>query len=144
MFNVWWTWPWVFKYKWARLPTIRCIHYCCLQKCWQSWLFRRNRVTHTKLCLRRTACRAPLVAHSHWQVLEILWCNKLFLKPEKCNFKQSKVEYLGVIIGNDTIQIDPRKVCYRSCERLERTNQESSTSIVPGLLQLLQKVYLQF
>jgi len=34
----------------------------------------------------------------------------IFLKPEKCKFYQYKVEYLGVIIGNGTVKIDPIKV----------------------------------
>jgi len=34
----------------------------------------------------------------------------LFLKPEKCKFHQCKVEYLGVLIGNGTVKMDPVKV----------------------------------
>jgi len=34
----------------------------------------------------------------------------LFLKPEKCKFHQHKVKYLGVIIGNSKVQMDPIKV----------------------------------
>jgi len=34
----------------------------------------------------------------------------LFLKPEKCKFHQWEVEYLGVLIGNGTIKMDPVKV----------------------------------
>jgi len=34
----------------------------------------------------------------------------LFLKPEKCKFHQREVEYLGVLIGNRTVKMDPVKV----------------------------------
>ena len=34
----------------------------------------------------------------------------LFLKPEKCRFHQHKVEYLGVLIGNGSVKMDPVKV----------------------------------
>jgi hypothetical protein len=46
-------------------------------------------------------------------VKEVLWIlqeNKLFLKPEKCEFEQREVEYLGVIIGDGKIWMDPIKV----------------------------------
>jgi hypothetical protein len=44
------------------------------------------------------------------EVLRILQENELFLKPEKCEFEQREVEYLGVIVGNGKIQMDPIKV----------------------------------
>ena len=34
----------------------------------------------------------------------------LFLKPEKCKFHQQEVKYLGVIIGNGSVKMDPIKV----------------------------------
>jgi len=34
----------------------------------------------------------------------------LFLKPEKCQFHQHEVEYLGMIIGNGKVRMDPVKV----------------------------------
>jgi hypothetical protein len=30
----------------------------------------------------------------------------LYLKPEKCQFEQREIEYLGVIMGNRKIQMD--------------------------------------
>jgi hypothetical protein len=43
------------------------------------------------------------------QVLQILCDNDLFLKPEKCVFHVSEVEYLGVIIGHNQVRMDPTK-----------------------------------
>jgi len=34
----------------------------------------------------------------------------LYLKPEKCKFHQSEVEYLGVIISHGDVKMDPIKV----------------------------------
>ncbi len=34
----------------------------------------------------------------------------LFLKPEKCRFHQKEVKYLGVIIGQGSVKMDPVKV----------------------------------
>ncbi len=36
--------------------------------------------------------------------------HNLFLKPEKCRFHQKEVEYLGVIIGQGSVKMDPVKV----------------------------------
>ncbi|HVW99810.1 MAG TPA: reverse transcriptase domain-containing protein, partial [Candidatus Babeliaceae bacterium] len=44
------------------------------------------------------------------QVLQILEDNNLYLKPEKCVFEQPEVEYLGMIIGNGNVRMDPKKV----------------------------------
>ena len=44
------------------------------------------------------------------RVLQILKDNKLYLKAEKCEFEQQKVEYLGLIISPGRIEMDPVKV----------------------------------
>jgi reverse transcriptase-like protein len=46
------------------------------------------------------------VAH----VLNILLKHDLYLKPEKCSFYKKEVEYLGVIVGNGKVKMDPTKV----------------------------------
>ena len=50
----------------------------------------------------------------HWEVtrrvLKLLEENQLFLKPDKCEFEQTKVEYLGVIISYNSVEMDPVKV----------------------------------
>jgi hypothetical protein len=47
------------------------------------------------------------------KVFHVLWklfLNDLFLKPEKCHFHKKEVEYLGIIVGNGRVKIDPIKV----------------------------------
>jgi len=36
--------------------------------------------------------------------------NKLLLYPKKCKFHQTKIEYLGVILSQDSIETDPTKM----------------------------------
>jgi transposase InsO family protein len=43
-------------------------------------------------------------------VLHRLQLNDLYLKPEKCSFHRTTIEYLGVIITAGTIKMDPEKV----------------------------------
>jgi len=45
--------------------------------------------------------------HHIFQMLERL---DLFVKPEKCSFHQCEVEYLGMVIGNGQVKMDPIKV----------------------------------
>jgi len=42
--------------------------------------------------------------------MELLWKHNLFLKPKKCKFEKTEVEYLGVIISQNSIKMDPVKV----------------------------------
>ena len=44
------------------------------------------------------------------RVLEVLKGVGLTLKPEKCEFHKSSVKFLGVIISQDGVKMDPRKV----------------------------------
>lgn len=44
------------------------------------------------------------------KVLEILQENKLYLKAEKCEFEKERIEYLGLIISQGKIEMDPVKV----------------------------------
>jgi hypothetical protein len=43
-------------------------------------------------------------------ILEKLKQHDLYLKLEKCEFAKQEIEYLGVIIGQNKIQMDPRKL----------------------------------
>ena len=44
------------------------------------------------------------------RVLEVLKGSGLTLKSEKCEFHKSSVKFLGVIISQDGVKMDPRKV----------------------------------
>ena len=44
------------------------------------------------------------------QVLQCLWETDLFLKPKKCEFKKTWMEYLGMIIEEGKISMDPVKL----------------------------------
>uniref|UniRef100_A0A673CBI9 Gypsy retrotransposon integrase-like protein 1 n=1 Tax=Sphaeramia orbicularis TaxID=375764 RepID=A0A673CBI9_9TELE len=44
------------------------------------------------------------------QVLQRLLANQLFVKSEKCEFHQSSVSFLGFIIAEGSVQMDPEKV----------------------------------
>ena len=43
-------------------------------------------------------------------ILTRLWDNDLFLKPTKYEFNQTKVEYLGLVIKEERISMDPGKL----------------------------------
>ena len=44
------------------------------------------------------------------RVLDILEANDLYLKPEKCEFEQEEIDYLGVIVGRNQLRMDPKKI----------------------------------
>jgi len=44
------------------------------------------------------------------RVLEILAEHKLFLRPEKCEFHRKQIEYLGLVILENKVVMDPVKV----------------------------------
>ena len=44
------------------------------------------------------------------RVMELLRQHNLSLKPEKCEFEKSSVEYLGVIVSHNSVKMDPVKV----------------------------------
>jgi hypothetical protein len=44
------------------------------------------------------------------RVLELLQKHQLFLKPDKCEFEKTKVEYLGLVISHNSVEMDPVKV----------------------------------
>jgi hypothetical protein len=52
---------------------------------------------------------ADLHALTH-EVLRRLTKYDLYLKLEKCSFDQTSIEYLGVIIDNGNVRMDPAKV----------------------------------
>jgi Reverse transcriptase (RNA-dependent DNA polymerase) len=44
------------------------------------------------------------------QVLQRLWEHDLFLKPKKCKFNKTTMEYLGLIIQEGKLSMDPVKL----------------------------------
>jgi Reverse transcriptase (RNA-dependent DNA polymerase) len=52
-----------------------------------------------------------IVAHREkvHRILHKLRQHDLYLKPEKCQFEQKQVEFLGVILESSTVQMDPAK-----------------------------------
>jgi hypothetical protein len=44
------------------------------------------------------------------EVLKRLSAYDLYLRPEKCEFEREEIEYLGIIIGNGEVKMDPAKV----------------------------------
>ena len=44
------------------------------------------------------------------QVLTTLQKHNLFLKPEKCSFKQKEIEFLGIKVNYGQVQMDEHKV----------------------------------
>jgi len=44
------------------------------------------------------------------RVLELMRKHKLYLKPEKCEFQKTTIEYLGVIISHNRVSMDPVKI----------------------------------
>jgi len=44
------------------------------------------------------------------RVLQILADNKLSLHPKKCKFHQTKVDYLGVILSQNSVEANPTKI----------------------------------
>ena len=43
-------------------------------------------------------------------VLDKLKTHDLYLKPKKCTFEKEKIDYLGIIIGQGTVKMDPSKL----------------------------------
>jgi len=44
------------------------------------------------------------------RVLNKLRLHKLYLKPEKCNFEKTSVDYLGMVVGGGEIRMEEKKV----------------------------------
>jgi hypothetical protein len=43
-------------------------------------------------------------------MLDKLEKHNLYLKPEKCEFEKEEIKYLGVIVGQNKIRMDPGKL----------------------------------
>jgi len=74
-----------------------------------------------------------------WRVMELLQKNNLFLKPEKCEFEQTEVEYLGVIISQNSVKMDPVKVV--GVMEWPTPSNRKEVQFLPGHYQLLPQVH---
>jgi hypothetical protein len=43
-------------------------------------------------------------------VLDSMREHKLYLRPEKCKFEKTRIEYLGIIISHNKVEMDPVKI----------------------------------
>src|SRR6266446_4440052 len=79
----------------------------------QGWLlvYMDDIAIHTK-CEQNETEEQHLERHHLYthHMLHKLEQNNLYLKPEKCNFEKKEIDYLGVIVGNGKIQMDPKKL----------------------------------
>jgi hypothetical protein len=79
----------------------------------QGWLlvYMDDITIHMKKQLNETEEQ-----HQQWHkrythhVLDKLEEHDLYLKPEKCKFAKREIEYLRVIIGQNKIRMDPKKL----------------------------------
>ena len=69
-----------------------------------------NGVIHTKQ-LPHESKLEHLLRHRKYvhEIFDHLASLDLYLKPEKCQFEQEQIEYLGVIVGSGQIQMDISK-----------------------------------
>jgi hypothetical protein len=51
----------------------------------------------------------PLHQQIVHDVLDLLEAKSFFLKPSKCKFECSSIDYLGIVVSNGAISIDPTK-----------------------------------
>jgi Reverse transcriptase (RNA-dependent DNA polymerase) len=90
----------------------------------EQWLtvYMDDMAIHTKKRTDETELQHILCHRSYVsRVLAKLLENNLFLKPEKCTFKQPSIEFLGVCIKEGTVHMDDIKV-EKVCKWLPPTN----------------------
>ena len=76
-----------------------------LEEVWEGWLtvYMGDMLIHTDndVASHRKAVH---------RILDKIQKHDIFLKPEKCLFEQKRMDFLGVVLENGTIQMDPAKV----------------------------------
>ncbi len=79
----------------------------------QGWLsvYMDDIAIHTK-CKPNEMEQQHLERHQLYthHMLHKLKQNDLYLKPEKCEFEKEQMDYLGVIVSNSKLQMDPKKL----------------------------------
>ncbi len=79
----------------------------------QGWLsvYMDDIVIHTKHKPHKTEQQHLEQHHLYTHhMLHKLEQNDLYLKPEKWEFEKKEIDYLGIIVGNRKIQMDPKKL----------------------------------
>jgi hypothetical protein len=73
-------------------------------------IYMDNGVIHTRRLPHETE-EEHLLHHQKivHEVFNILEANDLYLKPKKCLFKQAKIDFFGVIMGQGTVRMDLAK-----------------------------------
>jgi Reverse transcriptase (RNA-dependent DNA polymerase) len=56
-----------------------------------------------------TADDLPLHQRIVHDILTLLEAESFFLKPSKCKFERTSIKYLGIVVSNGAISIDPTK-----------------------------------
>ena len=74
-------------------------------------IYMDDGVIHTR-CLDHETKEQHLQCHRKFvhKIFDILATYDLYLKPEKCQFEQTSIEFLGVIVGNGPLRMDPKKL----------------------------------
>jgi len=74
-------------------------------------IYMDDRAIHTKPLPDKTYKEHLAQYHGYvYKIFDKLKEFNLYLKPEKCSFEQTEINFLGVIIGNGQIQMDPSKI----------------------------------
>jgi RNase H-like domain found in reverse transcriptase/Reverse transcriptase (RNA-dependent DNA polymerase) len=79
----------------------------------QGWLsvYMDDMAIHTKPCTNETKEQ-----HLQWHqehvhhILDKLERHNLYLKPEKCDFEQKQIDYLGVVVRQNKVHMDQGKI----------------------------------
>jgi len=72
------------------------------------------------------------------KVLQRLQENDLYLKPEKCSFEKTKIDYLGMIIEEGKISMDPTK---QRNPRLASSKNSQTSPIILRIRQFLSTIH---
>ncbi len=75
------------------------------------------------------------------EILQKMRENDLYLKPEKCEFEQTKLEYLGMTVEDGKVSMNPDKV--KGNSRMARTDHSERSTPVPRIWKFLQEVHPQ-
>ncbi len=79
----------------------------------QGWLlvYMDDLAIHTKQCPGETKEEHQRHHKKYIHIiLDILEEHDLYLKPKKCAFEQEEIDYLGMIVGQGTLKMDPKKI----------------------------------